>query len=334
MKRAADDRVVVPYVQRLVSEAAANAIFRRVLRDDVVSWSDLDDAENRFKALLRQARPKNAELQYRVGVVMMHLRIDPRLHFELPPKEVGPMRLSSVDDGELNRLLQYRKGVRKSGILWLEKAAAQNHADAAFRAALYRSDNPTKIRLLSIAASQKHKMAMELLVQVRASLQTVLPESSVRWAVDSRNGCKNKQAIDLLGHVRVRMSPLDHVGWAVRNKKPIDPAVCATLVRSVMMRAIGASHVLRGRGGPLYGKMHDETYFQQIATPLCAVHHDDSRVHRLLPPWLVRRACDLAVSPIVLQLARIVGGLSKVNYEQLLLKDDEVEGVVQWLRCK
>lgn len=333
MKRAADDRVVVPYVQRLVSEAAANAIFRRVLRDDVVSWADLDDAENRFKALLH-ARPKNAELQYRIGVVMMHLRIDPRLHFELPPKGVGPMRLQYNVDADLQRLVQLRKGVRKSGILWLEKAAEQNHADAAFRAALYRSDNPTKIRLLSIAAAQKHEMAMELLAQVRASLRPVLLESSVRWAVDARNGCKNKQAIDLIGQVRLRMSPLDHVCWAVRNKKPVDPAICATLARSVMMCAIGASHVLRGRGGPLYGKMHDETYFQHIATPLCAVHHHDSGVHRLLPPWLVRRACDLAVSPIVLQLARLVGGFSKVGYEQLLLKDDEVEGVVQWLRRK
>lgn len=296
MKRATDDSAPDDD-DGLLTKAAANAIFQRVLRDAVVRSADLDAAKECFRRLLKN-RPNDPELQYRIGVVMMHLRIHPSLRFEVPRTGTGPVKLSYYGIGrDVYKEVKRRQDVRQRGIVWIEKAAAQNHADAAFRAGMYRNDHETKMRYLNMAAAQNHQ-----------------------------------QAIDLLSQVRLRMSPLDHVCWAVRGNTPMDPEVCATLVRSIMIRAIGATRILRARGGPLHGIMHDETYAQHIVTPLCAVQHETCGVYKMLPAWLIRRACNMALSPVVLQLASLVGGMSKAAYEQLLLKEDEVHEVVQWVR--
>lgn len=295
MKRAATDSAAD---DGLLTEAAANAIFRRVLRDAVVPSAELDAAKECFRRLLKKRPTDAAELQYRIGMVMMHLRIHPSLQFETPRTGTGPVRLRYYGIGrDLYKEVERRKDVRQRGIVWIEKAAALNHADAAFRAGVYRNDHETKIRFLNMAAAQNHQ-----------------------------------QAIDLLSQVRLRMSPLDHVCWALRGDNPMDADLCASLVRAIMIRAIGATRVLRARGGPLHGIMHDETYAQHIVTPLCALQHETCGVYKMLPAWLIRRACNMALSPIVLQLASLVGGISKAAYEQLLLKDDEVQEVVQWLR--
>lgn len=299
MKRAEPDAAAAEAEAPLITETAANRIFQRALRDEVVANNELDAATRCFKALLKD-RQNNSELQFRIGIVMMHLRIYAGMRFIKPSVGNGPSRVEHNWSRNYSIAIHRRQGLRKKGIVWLERAALQGHGEAAFRAGEYRLDHPTKVRFLNMAAAQNHAGAIRLL----------------------------GESVGLI------MSPLDHVAWRLCTKNPIDPDACAKLVRSVMLCAIGATRVLRGRGGPLCGKMHDETYMEYILAPLCTIDHAGARVRKRLPPWLLRRACSLAMSGAVMQIMGIVDGMSKTVFEHLLLKDEEVFRVVQWLRRK
>lgn len=220
----------------------------------------------------------------------------------------------SIADMRTRAELKFRIGVlymkindkksRRKGAEWLHEAAMQQHAEAAYRLGAYRlASKDDKVPLLLIAARQGHQKAIGMLCH-RSD-----------WSLRS-------------------LTAQDRLAWMIRSTAPdsVDYGQSAHVVRKLLLCGVAATRILRGRGGPFYRNMHDESFMQHMLVPLTNFSHSDARLCLKLPYWLVQRAYRAATMPEFIQLLHIVDGASRAAVLHMLLKDDEVPALVQCLQ--